>query len=143
VGRAVMFTGTYDRQLDDKGRLALPAQYKAHFGESCYVVKGGSGCLQVFLTDDFEAEADWMHERVQQREMSADEMRSRMASADFCKVDKQGRISIVEHLRNYARLEAPTQVVLAGAYNRMEIWEPERFRQLSAAQDAQMAGAPS
>jgi MraZ protein len=143
VGRAVMFTGTYDRQLDDKGRLALPAQYKAHFGESCYVVKGVSGCLQVFLTDDFETEADWMHERVQRGEMSADEMRSRMASADHCKVDKQGRISLVEHLRTYARLDAPTAVVVAGAYNRLEVWDPARFAQLSDAQDARMAEAAS
>jgi MraZ protein len=143
VARALMFTGTYDRQLDDKGRLALPAQYKQHFGESCYVVKGGSGCLQVFLTEDFEAEADWMHDRVQRGEMSADEMRSRMASADHCKVDRQGRISIVEHLRTFARLDAPMAVVLAGAYNRLEIWEPERFRQLSAAQDERMSGVAS
>jgi MraZ protein len=139
VGRAVVFTGTFDRQLDDKGRISLPSDYKTRFEGSCYVVKGANRCLEVFLTEDFEAEAARMHERRLAGEVGRGEERNMMASADLTKIDKQGRISLVEHLRKYAELAAPSQVVLTGNYDRMEIWDPARFAELRAANDETLA----
>ena len=39
--------------------------------------------------------------------------------------DKQGRISIPEHLRDYAHLTG--DVWLAGHYDHIEIWNPDLF----------------
>ena len=44
-----MFVGAHDRQLDDKGRVALPATYRAHLGERCYLVKGTDKCVEVIV----------------------------------------------------------------------------------------------
>ena len=41
-----MFVGAHERQLDDKGRVALPATYRAHLGEHCYLVKGTDKCVE-------------------------------------------------------------------------------------------------
>ena len=35
-----MFVGAFERQLDDKGRLALPAAFRVRLGEHCYLAKG-------------------------------------------------------------------------------------------------------
>src|ERR1051325_5619479 len=50
----VMFVGAHERQLDDKGRVALPATYRAHLGEHCYLVKGTDKCVDVIPSDAFE-----------------------------------------------------------------------------------------
>jgi MraZ protein len=141
VARTVLFTGQHDRQLDDKGRLALPAGYRTNFGESCYVVKGSEKCLEVFLRQDFEAEAERLHERVQRGEMGREEQRTKMASANLVNVDRQGRINIDERLRAYAELPQSSAVVVSGNYDRLEIWEPDRFGRMSEAGDTRMAGA--
>ena len=46
-----MFVGAHERQLDDKGRVALPATYRAHLGEHCYLVKGTDMCVDVIPSE--------------------------------------------------------------------------------------------
>ena len=36
----MLFVGAFERQLDDKGRLALPAAFRVRLGEHCYLAKG-------------------------------------------------------------------------------------------------------
>ena len=43
-----MFVGLHERQLDDKGRLALPSAFRADFGDACYLVYGEERCIDVF-----------------------------------------------------------------------------------------------
>ena len=49
-----MFVGAHERQLDDKGRVALPATYRTHLGEHCYLVKGTDKCVEVIPSEAFE-----------------------------------------------------------------------------------------
>ena len=49
-----MFVGFHERQLDDKGRLALPSAFRADFGDACYLVYGEERCIDVFPRDAFE-----------------------------------------------------------------------------------------
>ena len=42
-----LFVGTHERQLDDKGRLALPASFRTHLGDRCYLLPGQNNCLRV------------------------------------------------------------------------------------------------
>ena len=52
-----MFFGLHERQLDDKGRVALPASYRDDLGERCVLVFGDSRCIEVHAADAFEARA--------------------------------------------------------------------------------------
>ena len=49
-----------------------------------------------------------------------------LAGAMDLSVDKQGRVSIPEYLRQFAGLSK--EVVVAGLYNRLEIWDSEAWR---------------
>jgi len=50
-----------------------------------------------------------------------------LAGAMDVELDKQGRVMIPEYLRTYAGIRKNT--VVAGLYNRMEIWDSERWEQ--------------
>src|SRR4051794_33068984 len=48
--KCCMFTGTYHHVLDDKGRLAIPAKFRALVADGMYVTRGTDHCLYVYST---------------------------------------------------------------------------------------------
>ncbi len=50
-----------------------------------------------------------------------------LAGAMDASLDKQGRVIVPEFLREYAKIGK--QVVIAGVYNRLEIWDEEKWAQ--------------
>jgi MraZ protein len=53
-----------------------------------------------------------------------------LAGAADCEIDAQGRILVPDYLRKYASLEK--EVVVAGLYNRAEIWDMGRWNSYKA-----------
>ena len=51
-GAGAMFVGVHERQLDDKGRLALPSAFRALLGDACYLVYGDDRCVDVYRRED-------------------------------------------------------------------------------------------
>lgn len=127
------FLGSFQHNIDEKGRLSLPAQFRRGAEERPLVL---AHLLQgEWLTLFPEAAWNDMQERM--REMLR---RNPAARASILKVtanavevvpDKQGRILIPRHLQDAAAIAGPTLVV--GMIDRMELWNPERF---AAATDA-------
>jgi MraZ protein len=137
----VLFVGAFERQLDDKGRLALPATFRVRLGDHCYLAKGPDGSVNVVPAHTFEAEAERMAERVQTGEVSRNELRALAASAVLVNLDKQGRVNLDEALRTYAALPSPGPVMVAGSFDRLEIWSLARYERVDQAGTAAMAGA--
>ena len=52
-----MFVGVYERQLDERGRVALPSAFRSDLGDRCYLFLGEDGCVSVRSEDSFQAEA--------------------------------------------------------------------------------------
>lgn len=136
----VMFVGAHERQLDDKGRVALPATYRAHLGEHCYLVKGTDKCVDVIPSEDFEQFGRELVAKVERGELNLNRQRALASSAVLATVDKQGRVNIDEKLRAYAGLEIDSQVVVAGNLTRLEIWSPERWARVDAQGTDDIAG---
>lgn len=135
-----MFVGNHERQLDPKGRLALPAPYRSYLGTRCYLAYGSDKCIHVVPADTFEEVAREMLEQVKRGEVSRAEMRATAASATELTVDAQGRINLDERAREYAGLTLGSRVVVAGAFDRVEIWEPSRYQTINTAGNAEIAG---
>jgi len=57
-------------------------------------------------------------------------------------VDAQGRVNVDRTLREYARIELATKVVVAGAIDRVEIWNAEQYeaRQSSGVDELRTTG---
>jgi len=136
----VLFVGAFERQLDDKGRLALPAAFRVRLGEHCYLAKGPDKSVTVVPAPTFEAEAAAMTARVAAGELNRNTLRAVAASAVLVNLDKQGRVNIDEMLRTYADLHTDQPVIVAGGFDRLEIWAPHRYARVNAAGTDDMAG---
>jgi transcriptional regulator MraZ len=135
-----MFVGAHERQLDDKGRVALPATYRAHLGEHCYLVKGTDKCVNVIPSEDFEQFGRELIAKVERGELALNSQRALASSAVLATVDRQGRVNIDEKLRTYADITLDSQVVVAGNLTRLEIWSPERYARVEAEGTDDIAG---
>jgi MraZ protein len=122
-----VFVGVHDRSIDDKGRLALPAGFRSELGERCYVSLDGVGCLTIREVDEFEAHARELIEREKRGELSRVRRRSMAAAMSLVAIDKQGRITLDEKVRAHAGLLASSSVKVAGMFDAVEVWKPERF----------------
>ena len=83
--------GTHSYQLDPKGRVSLPAKFRAAFVDGCWITVGQDHCLYVFPRAEWERRSD----EVASSPLSDRDGRaySRMffASSDESRLDGQGR----------------------------------------------------
>ena len=134
------FRGSFDYSVDDRGRVAIPAKYRAEFPNSLAVITPApEGCLRVFP----EAEFQRMSEEVAAVPATTIEGRRLRrlfdAQAFDAELDRQGRILIPAQLRHDAGLDGA--VVVAGNRECLEIWNPERWRrEIEGGEPASPAG---
>ena len=124
------FFGSFEHSLDAKGRIILPARLRAPFETkralvSCYVDK----CLAVWTPAEFEyylARAEAMES------MGGDGRKlARVLSAMSAEVeiDGQWRLTLPPTMRDWATLQVDRPVMVVGALNRVELWQPDLWRQ--------------
>lgn len=133
----MVFMGTHTPKLDEKGRLFLPAKFRDRLAGGLVVTQGQENCLVVWPQDVFMREADRAQSTPMTSRGARDYARVLFAGADEGTPDKQGRISIPAPLREYAALER--DVVVIGVMDRIEIWDPARWREYSAGAQAKFA----
>jgi MraZ protein len=136
----VLFVGTHERQLDEKGRLALPAPFRSHLGERCYLAVGDDQCINVVPAERFEAMAADLVERVRRGEVDRQYQRVVSASATPVQVDRQGRVVVDANLRAYAGLTPESKVIVSGNFDVIEIWAPAQFELIQQAGTQAIAG---
>jgi MraZ protein len=133
-----VFLGDYIHTLDDKGRVVMPAPFRAVIkeeGGNVVVTKGPDGNLVIFTAAKFEEVAQEEIARPRLREARRD-ARAKFAGADLQKMDSQGRIGIKPRLREYAGIENAHEVAVVGVFDRIEVWDVQAFEEEQAAADA-------
>ena len=130
-----MFLGTHFPKLDDKGRLFLPAKFRDELAEGLVITKGQERCLFVFPMAEFTQIAEQLRAAPVTHKAARAYSRVFFASASDEVPDKQGRITIPPHLREYAGLSKDCVVI--GASTRVEIWDREAWETyLAESEDA-------
>ncbi len=109
-----MFFGLHERQLDDKGRVALPASYRDDLGERCVLVFGDSHCIEVHSADAFESRAAELREDVKRG--AATMLRQRALAHSATPV--VGRPAGPDHRRRAAARVRPDPAVVEGDRHR-------------------------
>ncbi len=122
-----MFLGEYQHSLDAKGRVILPAKYRDQLSGGAYVTKGRGRCLSVYTAQEFADVADRVREQSKRGARELDAARSFFAGTAEVSPDKQGRVAIPQHLREYAGLDR--DVVVTGVFSRVEIWDSQRWQE--------------
>ena len=141
VAEDTLFVGVHDRQLDPKGRLALPASFRPRLEPRCFLSIGRDKCVDILTAEAFEAAARESMEKVRNGEMSLNQQRAQASNTFEVAIDAQGRINIEEKLREYAGLTLNSRVVVSGSFDRVEIWEPERHERVVLLGIEQIAGS--
>ncbi len=130
-----MFLGEYTHTLDDKGRLTIPAKFRDQLEHGLVITRGLDGCLFVFTHKDWQRLTEILGEKLPFTQGSGRQLsRFFFAGADDSTIDRQGRILIPAYLREYAQLES--EVIVAGANTRLELWNPEQWRAAMAQVEA-------
>lgn len=116
-----MFIGEYQHNLDEKGRLAIPAKFRAKLSEGAVVTRGLDNCLFLYTAEEWKKLATKLASLPISKSNTRAFARLMLAGAMDVQLDKQGRIVLPEYLRKYASLKKKS--VVAGLYNRLEIWD--------------------
>jgi transcriptional regulator MraZ len=123
-----MFLGEYDHNMDDKGRLAVPARFREDLGDGVVITRGFDRCLMGFPRAMWEQLAGQVSALSLGQGDARNLRRLLFSSAADIQLDRQGRVLIPQNLRDYAGLNE--QVIVAGLNTHFEIWSRERWREV-------------
>jgi MraZ protein len=121
------FLGRYEYQLDPKGRVSLPADFRKESEGSRFVLLQWEAThLTLLPLDVWEDVQARILELRRTRPAMLNRLRRITSRAVHVDPDKQGRILIPSGLKDAVGLEGT--VVVTGNVDRIEIWDPETFR---------------
>lgn len=115
-----MFLGEYEHTIDAKGRLAVPAKFRAQMDKGAVISKGMGTCLSVYTMERWEEKSAELASGKTSDELRDFERRI-YPSASEVELDSQGRMVIPAKLRSYADLA--NEVTVAGVRDHFEIWD--------------------
>ena len=120
------FLGRYDFQMDEKGRVSLPAAFRREAeGDRFILLQWEEPYLTLFPQNVWEEVQGRLLEYRRKDPDSWTYVREITSKAVDVSPDKQGRILIPAWLQEAASLEGT--VVMSGVIDRIEIWEPAAF----------------
>ncbi|MFH1187359.1 MAG: division/cell wall cluster transcriptional repressor MraZ [bacterium] len=122
-----MFLGEYNHSLDEKGRLAIPVKFRNELANGAVVTRGLDECLFLYTKSEWEVIAQKIAKLPVSQKNTRAYSRLMLAGAMEVELDKQGRIILPEYLRKYSGLNKKS--VIAGLYNRIEIWDEEKWEE--------------
>ena len=136
-----MFLGQFQHNLDDKGRLMIPARFRELLEGGAFITQGFDKCLMVMT----EAYFKQVYERIEAMNLAdptARLLRRLILSTAYpIEVDKVGRILVPQNLRTF--LGVPSgELVVAGQGEYFEVWTPATWaEQMALLQDTEANNA--
>lgn len=125
-----MFRGRFDYNIDEKGRVSLPAKFREVLSaqdDERLILTSFDNCLWAYPTVEWQLIEDKISQLPQFSSQVKALQRVFVSGASECPIDKQGRILIPPSLRDYAGLKR--EIVFVGMTRRIEIWAKDRWDQ--------------
>lgn len=123
------FVGQYEHQMDQKGRVSLPSAFRREVDGDRFVLLQWEPRYLTLLPEE-----KWKHVQENLLEFRRSEpqawnsVRMIIANAVEVSTDKQGRILVPAGLQEAAELSGT--VLLLGNLDRVEMWDPEVYREV-------------
>ena len=120
--------GNFNRNLDDKNRVIVPAKLRLQLGNVCYITQDLDNVISLRSVADF---GNWSSKMLELNEFSREARQLRRAMlgrTHQCEVDKQGRIKIETSLMEATGLSK--EVVFVGVGNKIEIHPKENYDEM-------------
>ncbi len=120
-----MLIGEYRHNIDDKGRIIIPAKFREEIGMKFVVTRGLDGCLFVYAMDNWNKIVSKLQTLPFTKKDARTFMRFFLSGATVCEFDKQGRINLSNSLIEYAGIQKECTII--GVNDRLEIWASEKL----------------
>ena len=132
-----MFLGQFQHNLDEKGRLMIPARYRELLAAGAFITQGLDKCLMVMTDVHFNE----VYERINAMNMADPNARLLrrliLSNAYSVEIDRVGRILIPGNLRQVIELNG--EAIVAGQGDYFEVWNPaDWYQQMDQLQDVEM-----
>ena len=125
-----MFLSIFENRLDKKGRVSVPASYRAHLSSLGY---NGIICFPSFNNQSIEA---WSQDRIEKISNSIDTLNPFEEKKDYfatsilsesinLQFDSEGRILLGQKLLKHAKIK--NSMLFVGQGKTFQIWEPTNF----------------
>jgi len=135
-----MFLGQFQHNLDDKGRLMVPARYRDLLAAGAFITQGFDKCLMV-MTDAYFQQ---VYERINNMNLADPTARMLrrliLSNAYPVEVDKVGRILVPQNLREFLGITTggSGELTVAGQGDYFEVWTPADWKvQMDNLQDVE------
>ncbi len=143
-----MFVGTYLHTVDAKGRVVLPSSFRDRFTvveddavtRRCVVTKGRDGQLVVYPMSVWRREAEEISS-LPPTPRNRRKQRAFFGQASEQILDKQGRLRLNPELREFASIDAPSDVYMVGVYHHIELWNKDVYEREQERQDQELVEA--
>jgi MraZ protein len=136
-----MFIGEYRHTIDAKKRLAVPAKFRKELGSGAVITRGLDNSLVLYPHQEWLTMADKLGNLPASQMEARSFARVMLAGAMEVEFDQLGRILVPDYLKNYAMLKK--DVVITGLYNRLEIWDAERWAEFKEKTEKQVGDIAS
>ena len=125
-----MFLSSYENNIDKKGRVSVPASFRAYISNLGY---NSIVCFPSFSNQSIEA---WPQDRIEKISNTIDNLNpfdekrdyfatSVLAESINLQFDSEGRISLTEKLLKHAKIKK--SMMFVGQGKTFQIWEPTTF----------------
>ena len=125
-----MFLGQFQHNLDDKGRLMIPARFRELLAAGAFITQGFDRCLMV-MTDNYFRQ---VYDRISAMNLADPNTRLLrrfiLSNAYPVEIDKVGRILVPQNLRQGIMLE--NEAIVAGQGEYFEVWTPADWNEQMA-----------
>ncbi len=129
-----MFIGEYQATIDEKGRISIPAKFRPQLKQKIVVTRGLDNSLFLYSMDEWKKLASKLASLPISTANTRGFQRLMLAGAMDCDIDKQGRIILPGYLKEFAKIGK--KVIIAGLYNRVEIWSEDLWKAYKAQTEA-------
>ncbi len=120
------FLGSYLHQMDEKGRVSLPAAFRRDVAEGPMVlVQVHPEALTLYPADTWREVEERLRDLLRRQPTARAYVLGITARAVEVVPDKQGRILVPQRLAASAAIDG--SALLVGMIDRVEMWNPERF----------------
>src|SRR5512143_681292 len=132
----MFFLGQFQHNLDDKGRLMIPARFREMLDGGAFVTQGFDRCLMVMTGEYFRQVVADLNSTSLTDPNARILRRMILGNAFPLEIDKIGRVLVPQMLREFAGLGGETVLVGQGEY--FEVWAPAAWsEQITLMQDTE------
>ncbi len=131
-----MLMGEYAHTIDAKGRVILPADFRAVLGERFVITRGIDQCLFIYGNNEWASLEQKLRQLPMTKPGALRFVRRIFSGGRTLECDRQGRFLVPGNLRSYAKLEK--DVVLIGVSSRVEVWSRAEWERYNEPEEASM-----